>query len=105
MKAFSDAYDDNWYLEGLIEYYFTLASNINLDYLAEKGRAVQERANEFDYFDFIGDIGEVVGIALDSPSLDYISIPYFLHLELWFQELQDLVESIAKDYSKYDWTV
>lgn len=99
-------YDYFDYFENQIKTMETLITNLNVTFIIEELKPIVDKAVDFEIYDFIGDIGDFVGFVWKTPDLYRLSeIPPILHFELWFHELQDLVESVFKAYSKYDWTV
>ena len=84
-----------------------LQENLDVQYLSEAFQSLYKEVVDYNAFNVIGDFGDLVGIALRVPSLmdEQDKIPPIAHLELWFHDFQDTIESIARNFPRYDWTV
>lgn len=93
-----------------------LGENVDVDVLVEHVEYLYDRAKIFSFFDLIGDFGDFFGVVLDMPSLRpyhedipcaHSKIPCILHLDWWFHDLDDCIETIVdhKKHDHFDWTV
>lgn len=93
--------------QDFIDFVNLIQRNFDSKFLGEQIETLFLEASSWSFFDLIGDVGDLVGVALGVPSLEQKQdeIPPIAHLELWFHDLEDTVESIWRNWPHYDWTI